>query len=231
MPGPLRCGIPSTIRQGLFGKSPAAARYEFAAIGAESMQVSSKHAVGLRATHLLRFPIVRRFLKKNDGAAAVEFALVAAPFLALVFAIMETALVFFAGQTLETAAADSARLIMTGQAQTQGFDQAKFKQEVCKRIFALFNCSAGMQIDVRTYTSFSAIDNSKPVDANGNLKNNFTYSPGGPGEIVVVRLMYQYPVYVSLLGFNLADMAGGKRLIMATSAFRNEPYQGSLPAS
>ena len=72
-------------------------------------------------------------VRQQDGAAAVEFALVAAPFLALVFAIMETAMVFFAGQALETAAADSARLIMTGQAQTQGFDQAKFKQEVCAR--------------------------------------------------------------------------------------------------
>jgi hypothetical protein len=30
---------------------------------------------------------------------------------------------------------------------------------------------------------------------------------------------------VSLLGFNLADMSGGKRLIIATAAFRNEPYQ------
>ena len=37
--------------------------------------------------------------------------------------------------------------------------------------------------------------------------------------------MYQWPVYVSLLGFNLADMSGSKRLLMATAAFRNEPYQ------
>ncbi len=43
-----------------------------------------------------------------NGAAAVEFALVAVPFLALTFAMMETAFVFFAGQTLEAAAADSA---------------------------------------------------------------------------------------------------------------------------
>ncbi|MEA3027253.1 MAG: hypothetical protein QOF91_2538, partial [Alphaproteobacteria bacterium] len=57
----------------------------------------------------------RRFIRQQDGATTVEFALVAAPFLAMVFAIMETAVVFFAGQTLETAGADSARLIMTGQ--------------------------------------------------------------------------------------------------------------------
>ena len=67
---------------------------------------------------------MRRFARGDDGAAAVEFGMVAAPFLALMFAIMETALVFFAGQTLETAVADSARLIMTGQAQSQSFDAA-----------------------------------------------------------------------------------------------------------
>jgi hypothetical protein len=89
----------------------------------------------------------------------------------------------------------------------------------------LFDCAGGLQIDVKTYSAFGSVDNSKPVDANGNLKTNFGYSPGGPGEIVVVRLMYQFPVYASLLGFNLSDMAGSKRLVMATAAFRNEPYQ------
>jgi len=202
-----------------------------ARVRVSDMNIPFRKAVALKAAQVMRLRVVRLFLKKNDGAAAVEFGLVAAPFLALVFAIMETALVFFAGQTLETAASDSARLIMTGQAQTQGFDQAKFKTEVCKRVFGLFNCAAGMQVDVRTYNSFADIDASKPIDANGNLKNDFTYNPGGPGQIVVVRLMYQYPVYVSLLGLNLADMAGGKRLLMSTSAFRNEPFQGSQPAS
>ena len=40
----------------------------------------------------------------------------------------------------------------------------------------------------------------------------------------MVRLFYQWPVYVSLLGFNLPNMIGGKRLLVATAAFRNEPY-------
>jgi Flp pilus assembly protein TadG len=169
--------------------------------------------------------MLRRFLRRNDGAAAIEFAMVAAPFLALVFAILQTAVVFFAGQALETAAADSARLIMTGQAQQQGFSQAQFKEQVCSRVYGLFDCASGIQVDVRTYSSFSAINNAKPIDANGNLNLTASYQPGGPGDIVVVRLLYQWPVYVSLLGLNLADMAGNSRLIIATAAFRNEPYQ------
>ena len=165
-----------------------------------------------------------RLALQKDGAAAVEFALVAAPFLALVFAIMETAIVFFAGQALETAVANSSRLIMTGQAQTSNFDAAAFKNAVCAQIAGLFNCQSGVYVDVKTFTSFSSVTMPSPVDAQGNFQNNFTYQPGGPGDIVVVRLFYLYPVYVSLLGFNLTSVSGGARLLAATSAFRNEPY-------
>src|SRR5690606_29428239 len=93
----------------------------------------------------------RGFRRSEDGGAAIEFAIVIVPFLALLFAILETAIVFFAGQLLESAVADSARLIMTGQAQQQGFNQAKFKEEVCKRVYALIDCSNGVTIDVKTY--------------------------------------------------------------------------------
>jgi Flp pilus assembly protein TadG len=168
----------------------------------------------------------------------VEFGLVAAPFLALTFAIVETALVFFSGQVLETATAESARLIMTGQAQTQGFDQAAFKNAVCSHIFGLFDCESGIYVDVKSYPNFSQADDGisqqVQVDKDGKLKavgddgklKDFGFTPGGPGDIVVVRVMYQWPVWVSILGFDLSDLSGGKRLLVATSAFRNEPYGG-----
>lgn len=178
-------------------------------------------------------PLLRRFLRRKDGAAAVEFGLVALPFFALMFAIIETALVFFAGQVLETAVADSGRLILTGQAQSKKFDAAKFKAEVCGadptqnpgyKMYGLFDCEGGLQVDVRTYTSFAAINNAKPIDADGKLTFTPTYAPGGPGQIVVVRLAYAWPIHVSLLGYSLSDLAGGNRLLLATAAFRNEPF-------
>jgi Flp pilus assembly protein TadG len=179
----------------------------------------------LKRARLLRIKTIRRFAKGEDGMAAVEFGMVAAPFLALMFAILETALVFFANQTLETAVADSARLIMTGQAQSSGFTQQQFKDAVCAKILGLFDCAGGIQIDVKTYTGFAAVSTANPVDSNGNLQtSSFGFQPGNACDIVVVRLMYQWPVYVSLLGFNLADLAGNKRLLMATAAFRNEPF-------
>jgi Flp pilus assembly protein TadG len=171
-----------------------------------------------------RLGALRRFMRHEDGATAVEFGMILLPFLAMMFAIMQTALVFFAGQTLETAVADSARLIMTGQAQTSSLTAATFKNAVCARIYGMFNCASGVYVDVRTYASFSAVSMASPLDQNGNLVNNFVYQPGGPGDIVVVRLFYQWPINISLMGLNLANMSGNNRLVVATAAFRNEPY-------
>jgi Flp pilus assembly protein TadG len=189
-----------------------------------------EHIRGKLANHmrwLLPAGVARRFARGQDGAAAVEFALVAAPFLALIFAILETALVFFASQTLEAAASNAGRLIMTGQAQTAGYSQADFKTAVCNDLSGgLFNCTNGVYVDVETYTSFSAINTAPPV-TNGQLNtSNMNYLPGGPGDIVVVRLYYQWPIYVSLLGDTLSNLNGGNRLLVATSVFRNEPYGG-----
>jgi Flp pilus assembly protein TadG len=173
---------------------------------------------------IFRSSTVQRFARRDDGAAAVEFGMVAAPFLGLMFAIMETALVFFAGQTLETAVADSARLIMTGQAQSQSFSAAQFKTSVCSKVGGLFDCAGGLYVDVKTYPKFADISSAPPtIKPDGTIDT--TYNAGGPGDIVVVRLMYQWPVYASLLGLNLSNLGNNKRLLIATAAFRNEPYQ------
>ena len=198
--------------------------------------------LGRSAARILPAKMLARFVRHEEGATAVEFGAVIGPFLALMFAIIETAIVFFAGQTLETATADSARLIMTGQQQsaTAGKNAADsladFKAKLCvdnadptkpnpALLKALFDCSK-LIIDVRNYSTFSNAsgDNSKPLDASGNLINNAQFSPGVQGSIVVVRVMYPWPLWVSALGLNLADMSGGRRLLVATATFRNEPY-------
>jgi Flp pilus assembly pilin Flp len=178
-----------------------------------------------RAGGIFRFRKLRAFGKREDGVAAVEFALVAAPFFALLFAIIETALVFLASQTMETAVAGSGRLVLTGEVQTAGLTAGAFKDKVCGKIFGLFDCEKGMTVDVKNYKTFGDADLKRPVDDDGNVKPG-AFEPGKACDIVVVRLIYKFPVFVSLLG-NLADIDGDKRLLVATSVFRNEPYQGT----
>ena len=183
--------------------------------------IRGKIAAGI--DRLLPARAARRFARQQDGAAAIEFALVAAPFLALTFAILETGLVFFAGQTLETAVSDAGRLIMTGQA--VAYSQSNFKDQVCARLQGgLFDCTNGVYVNVKSYASFSAVNNTSPVNNGTFDTSQMDYKPGTPGCIVAVSLYYQWPIYVSLLGDNLSNLNGGNRLLVATAVFRNEPY-------
>lgn len=166
---------------------------------------------------------LRRFRRNRRGSAAVEFALVAPVFFALLFAILETAIIFFAGQVLETMTQTSARYILTGQAQNQGFKAADFKTYVCNQIPALFTC-ANVYVDVQSYPAFSNITINSQIDAASNFVAPTNYSPGGPGQIVVVRLFYQWPLFVTGLGYNISNLAGNQRLLVATAAFQNEPF-------
>ena len=80
--------------------------------------VAKRIAAGAR--RWLTRPSVRRLVKREDGTVAIEFAFVAMPFFALLVATIETSLIFFAGQTLETAVADAGRMIMTLQENLSG---------------------------------------------------------------------------------------------------------------
>src|ERR1700719_1153283 len=88
-----------------------------------------------------RLAFAAGFARREDGAAALEFAIVAAPFIALVLATVQTSLAFFAGQVLESAVADSSRAILTGSAQNSSMSQSGFATAVCGKVQALFNCS------------------------------------------------------------------------------------------
>ena len=54
------------------------------------------------------------------------------------------------------------------------------------------------------------------------------FNPGGPRTINVVRVMYQLPTYLSILGgtSNIFGVSGGttKNVILATAVFQTEPY-------
>ncbi len=164
------------------------------------------------------------FRRNRRGSAAVEFALVAPVFFALLFAIFETAIMFFASQVLETMTANASRLIMTGTEQNSGTSSvADFKQKVCNQIPALFNCSS-IYVDVQTVPTFSNVSFSSPIDANGIFTPPNNYAPGGSSSIVIVRVFYPWQLFVTGLGYNISNMAGSKRLLTATAVFQNEPY-------
>lgn len=166
--------------------------------------------------------LMRRFARHQRGATAVEFGLVLLPFLTLLFMTIETAMVFLAQQSLETAVADAGRQILTGQAQSQGLNAAGFKSAVCAKNYMLFDCANGLYVDVKKYANFAGISNGVQYDGSGNPVTQ--YQPGGGGDIVVARLLYNWPISSPLAQTYLANASSTKRWLVATAAFRNEPF-------
>jgi Flp pilus assembly protein TadG len=173
---------------------------------------------------------VRGFGHHDRGATAIEFSLVALPFFALMFAIIETALAFFAQNYFEDTLARVSRQVRTGQAQQAGWDATAFKTKLCSQLTPMFSCPSGVRLDIYKYSAFADITLSIPTVASGANKGNLdmtsnpSYVQGKGGDIILVRAYYQWPVFVNRLGNNLATMPNGKRLLVATAAFRNEPF-------
>jgi len=169
---------------------------------------------------------VSRFCAERKGATAVEFALIAPPFFALLFAIFETTLFLFAQATLQNAANQAARLFMTGQVQGAGTTQSQFQSQICPLVSALFTCS-NVMVNVASYASSSGMSTTAPTltyNSNGTVSNTWSYSPGAAGQLMVVQLIYQWPIIGIPLGSVLPSLGNGTTEIMGVSAFRVEPY-------
>jgi Flp pilus assembly protein TadG len=166
------------------------------------------------------------FVTDSAGATAVEFAFVAPILIGLLIAIIEVGLVFLAQNELETAVERSARELLTGQVQQGTVSQAQFTSTVCSYLPGLFNCS-NLMIDVNVASSFSSANTSDPsltYNAQGQVTNTWNFNAGSSGSIVVLRVMYQFPVFPGPLNFSLANLSNGSFLMMATSVFQVEPY-------
>jgi Flp pilus assembly protein TadG len=172
----------------------------------------------------------RAFARDDRGVTAVEFGILALPFFTLVFAILETAMMFFAQQVLDSAVEDASRMVRTGQAQTQGFDLAAFRNYMCGYTFDLFNCS-NIVLKVETIASFAAANGSSPVETCDLTTCTWSTSSsfdGGVGRsIVKVSAYYRWPLTIVLPYFNLKNQPDNYRLISAIRVFRNEPFTSS----
>lgn len=196
-------------------------------------------------------PAIRRgagLARDEKGAVAIEFAILAPIFFALVFAIIETSMSFFAQQVLESALQDSTRLIRTGQSQSGkvAWDTTQFRKEICGRSFGFFACSAAnpvtdrLWVKVKTLTTFGSApaEITSPVDSakctmtsadpakDCEWKAAESYDDGIGSSVIIAQAYYKWPTIINLPWFNFANQAGNNRLLSAVRVFKNEPFGG-----
>lgn len=174
----------------------------------------------------------KRFASSDDGATAVEFALIMPPFFLMIFAILETASIFFVSTTLENAVLDAGRQIRTGQAQSAEMTASQFRDEICARIDMFMSCdNQSLVLDVERFSSFTDLEFPNAMDGNGNLNIDAGFDTGNPGDIVLIRVYYMWDVMTPVVGRVMANTADHEtRLIVATAVFRNEPFGSILGA-
>jgi len=165
-----------------------------------------------------------RLASETRAVVAVEFAILAPMFLVLVLGIVDTGLLLTSQALLDTATADAARLIQTGQASSNG---ATFGSQLCSEVSSLINCSS-LTYRVQTGNSFGDIPASYTL-ANGAPVGFSAYpaaiSAGNSGgsltnDFVVVQVAYQRPWLFAMLA---PAMGSSTELLLSTAVFENEP--------
>jgi Flp pilus assembly protein TadG len=168
---------------------------------------------------------IRSWFREEDGVTAVEFSLVATPFVFMMIGIIEMSLMFAAQSLLEASTTTAARLIRTGQIQQSGGDQEQlFRDAVCNFAEILIPCD-DIQFQVTDMGDFGDAEEFPPAefDEDGNLMNQ-NFSAGGSSDVVMIRVAYRYPIMTPLMQPMLTNDASNERVMMSTVVLQTEPY-------
>ncbi len=160
------------------------------------------------------------------GATAIEFAILALPFLLLSFAVLETTVSFTAEQVMSNATDRLSREIRIGNIDPAVTDETAFRAMICDRleIFVPDDCPH-LHFDLQSYSSFAAVPTSIPFSAPGVVDTSgFRYAPGGSGTINNLRIIYKWPVMTNLMKSRIAGLEDGRVLLYTTTTWQNEPF-------
>lgn len=178
---------------------------------------------------------LRAFHANSDGTAALEFAIVALPFLMLLTGLVSVGLYFFQISTIENAAWQAARAIRTGQLQqssgsytgltTDAQRKTALKTAFCNYASVLANCSTKTVVIVQSSTAFSGISTPNCA-SNGSMISDTAaaFSPGATSSVVLVTFCYGWDFGGKLPFLKLGTLSDGSFLMQASVTFRTEPY-------
>ena len=169
---------------------------------------------------------LRAFPHRQDGATALEFALVGPVFFALIFSMIETGWIMTKGAMLDYAVGKSARMIYTGQAPDQGVLEAV----ICEEAQLFSNCAENLNVELIIVDDFTSLPDTDVECTDANAEAEIApvvqYSSGSGGEIVLMRVCVTTDVLTPGLGLGMAmsKTGTGRFQMVSTMAFMNEPF-------
>lgn len=171
-----------------------------------------------------------RFGRARDGAAAIEFGLVAVPFFLLLVGLAEITVLGFAQTTLDFAVSESARRIRTGEVQANDETLTDLRADICETIttFVGSTCQERLFFEVDRFDSFVEAANPAAIADIDFNQANMAFDPGNASDIVVVRAYYRWSIITPLFSGIFQNDGDGDRMLISTMLFRNEPFPEDL---
>ncbi len=178
------------------------------------------------------------WLGDRRGATAVEFAIVGAPFLFMIFAIIQLALYFMVQVTLDNATSIAARELRTGQVVADGVSdtagEATFMQNaVCANMSWLSSqCGSGVTtpsglqylvIDVRPLGTYASTPGTPTLNSGGTKPADTCFYSGSAGAAVEMRAYYRWQMVIPELMTSLQTFSGGVAELKSAEVFQVEP--------
>lgn len=162
--------------------------------------------------------------KKEEGSTAIEFAMLAMPFIYILMGTIEISLMFASNSVLDGAVNDAARLIRTGQVQQAGGNpEDLFKAKLCEKSSMLLDCTR-FQYEVVEMGKFSDFNSyAATYDKDGNLQSR-GFNPGEVNSVNLIRVSYRYNFATPLIGDILANGPNRSRVMISTVVLETEPY-------
>lgn len=165
-----------------------------------------------------------RLIRDREGAAAVQFGLLAIPFLTLIFAILEVAFMFFIDSSLDAALQMTARQVRTGKASTENWSLATFKSKVCEKMTLAFDCENKLLVRTTAMADFSSVSYVSAVKG-GKMSVDESFATGESGDYMLIQAFLPFNSVLAFAGVDAHTMDDGSYALAAAALFRNEPFE------
>lgn len=179
---------------------------------------------------LLQVSSLRRLQGDDNGATAVEFAIVVTPFFLFILGLIGCSFYFFIMNSIEKGMDQATRLVRTGQAVTQKMTVDQFRKAICSGAGAWIDCN-NLKVFAQAADTWS--DTLQPTQCLDNTSNQsqimkptdlIAIYTGTASQIVIVTTCYQWNFTAKLPLIKLGNSPDGSTMLQTATAFRSEPY-------
>jgi Flp pilus assembly protein TadG len=162
------------------------------------------------------------------GTAALEFALVATPFVGLVLGLATLGLNLYLQHALDVALLMAVRQVQLGT--VPATDSASdFTSQVFCPVFITFAPCANLVLTVQPVANFA----SAPVTGGTAAQSSGSFCVGAPGQLMYAQVLYLAPLISNFWPYSVQATVGGKTgaALTAGAGWANENASGATPST